>query len=87
MNTLKAIPVLLAMAVVSACNTLTVPDFNNPSIEELTGADASEIAVITAAQGLFVRARNGIAGRAGYTSELGIIGRESYNFDAADPAS
>ncbi len=85
MNALKAIPVLLAMAVVSACETLTVPDFNNPSIEELTGADASEIAVITAAQGLFIRARNGIAGRAGYVSELGIIGRESYNFDAADP--
>ncbi|MFB3112019.1 MAG: RagB/SusD family nutrient uptake outer membrane protein, partial [Gemmatimonadales bacterium] len=85
MNALKAIPVLLAMAVVSACETLTVPDFNNPDIEELTGIDPTEIAVITAAQGLFIRARSGIAGRAGYVSELGIIGRESYNFDAADP--
>ncbi len=85
MNALKAIPVLLAMAVVSACKTLTVPDLNNPSIEELTGPDATAIEVITAAQGLFIRARNGIAGRAGYVSELGIIGRESYNFDAADP--
>ncbi len=85
MNTLKAIPVLLAMVVVSACETLTVPDLNNPSIEELTGEDATRVEVITAVQGLFIRARNGIAGRAGYVSELGIIGRESYNFDAADP--
>ncbi len=85
MNAHKAIPVLLAMVAMSACKTLVVPDLNNPSIEELTGADASRVAVITAAQGLFVRARTGIAGRAGYVSEVGIIGRESYNFDAADP--
>ncbi|MCZ6857957.1 MAG: RagB/SusD family nutrient uptake outer membrane protein [Gemmatimonadetes bacterium] len=85
MNAHKAIPVLLAMVVVSACETLTVPDLNNPSIEELTGEDASRVAVVTAVQGLFIRARNGISGRAGYVSELGIIGRESYNFDAADP--
>ena len=85
MNAHKAIPVLLAMVAMSACDTLVVPDLNNPSIEELTGEDASRVAVITAAQGLFVRARGGIAGRAGYVSELGIIGRESYNFDAADP--
>jgi hypothetical protein len=85
MNAHKAIPVLLAMVAVSACETLTVPDLNNPSIEELTGEDASRVAVITAVQGLFIRARNGISGRAGYVSEVGIIGRESYNFDAADP--
>ena len=85
MNAYKAIPVLLVMVAMSACKTLVVPDLNNPSIEELTGEGASRVAVITAAQGLFVRARQGIAGRAGYVSEVGIIGRESYNFDAADP--
>ncbi len=85
MNAHKAIPVLLAMVAMSACKTLVVPDLNNPSIEELTGEDATRVAVITAAQGLFVRVRGGIAGRAGYVSEVGIIGRESYNFDAADP--
>ena len=85
MNAYKAIPVLLAIVAMSACETLVVPDLNNPSIEELTGEGASRVAVITAAQGLFVRARQGIAGRAGYVSEVGIIGRESYNFDAADP--
>ncbi len=85
MNAYKAIPVLLAMVAMSACETLVVPDLNNPSIEELTGEGASRVAVVTAVQGLFVRARQGIAGRAGYVSEVGIIGRESYNFDAADP--
>ena len=85
MNAYKAIPVLLAIVAMSACETLVVPDLNNPSIEELTGEGASRVAVVTAAQGLFVRARQGIAGRAGYVSEVGIIGRESYNFDAADP--
>jgi hypothetical protein len=85
MNAHKAIPVLLAMVAMSACETLVVPDLNNPSIEELTGEGASRVAVITATQGLFIRARQGIAGRAGYVSEVGIIGRESYNFDAADP--
>jgi hypothetical protein len=85
MNAYKAIPVLLAIVAMSACETLVVPDLNNPSIEELTGEGASRVAVITATQGLFVRARQGIAGRAGYVSEVGIIGRESYNFDAADP--
>ncbi len=68
----------------TACESLVVPDFNNHSIEDLTG-DPERVAVITAAQGLFIRARGGISGRAGYISELGIIGRESYNFDAADP--
>ena len=85
MNAYKAITVLLAMVAMSACKSLVVPDLNNPSIEELTGEGASRVAVVTAVQGLFVRARQGIAGRAGYVSEVGIIGRESYNFDAADP--
>lgn len=85
MKLYRIIPAVLGIVALSACNDLVVPDFNNPSIEELTGEAAQRIAVITAAQGLFIRARNGIAGRAGYVSELGIIGRESYNFDAADP--
>ena len=85
MKAYRALPVLLGMLAVSGCKNLVVPDFNNPSIDELTGADASRVAVVTAAQGLFVRARTGIANRAGWVSNLGIIGRESFNFDAADP--
>ena len=84
MRAYRILPVLGVILLATACDDLVVPDFNNPSIEDLTG-DPERVAVITAAQGLFIRARGGISGRAGYISELGIIGRESYNFDAADP--
>ncbi len=84
MRAYRILPVLGVILLATACEDLVVPDFNNPSIEDLTG-DPERVAVITAAQGLLIRARGGIAGRAGYISELGIIGRESYNFDAADP--
>ncbi len=85
MRAFRALPLLLGMLAVNGCKDLVVPDFNNPSIDELTGPDASRVAVVTAAQGLFIRARTGIAARAGWVSNLGIIGRESFNFDAADP--
>ncbi len=84
MRAYRILPVLGVILLATACEDLVVPDFNNPSIEELTG-DPERVAVITAAQGLFIRARDGIADRDGYISELGTIGRESYNFDAADP--
>ncbi len=84
MKTYRALPVLLGVLAVGGCDNLVVPDFNNPSIEDITG-NPSRAAVVTAAQGLFVRVRAGIASRAGWVSNLGIIGRESFNFDAADP--
>lgn len=68
----------------SGCETLTVPDFNNPGVDELT-ENPTQSGVAIAAQGLMVGARNGIGARAGYVSELGILGRESYNFDPSDP--
>ncbi len=85
MKAYKALPVLMGLMLAGiGCNNLVVPDFNNPSIEDVTG-DPSRAAVVTAAQGLFVAIRGGIASRAGWVSNLGIIGRESFNFDAADP--
>lgn len=78
-----ASPLVVALAM-GACETLTVPDFNAPGIETLTENPTRSV-VVDAAQGLFLDARNGIAGRAGYVSALGILGRESYNFDASDP--
>ncbi len=76
--------VLLPVFGLGACQTLTVPDFNNPGIEQLTGTPTRS-AVIAAVQGLFIDARSNIASAAGQVSQLGIIGRESYNFDASDP--
>lgn len=82
MKAYKAIPVLLALLTTAGCSSLVVPDYNNPDIGTVS---ASRLAFLTQVQGLFIGARAGIAGRAGYVSELGILGRESYNFDAADP--
>jgi hypothetical protein len=75
---------LVVVLTLGGCSDLQVPDFNNPGIDDI--ADNPNRGNINAqAQGLLIAARNGIANRAGYVSELGIIGRESYNFDAADP--
>ncbi len=84
MKATRYLAVVPLVAVLSGCETLTVPDLNNPGVDELTDNPTRE-AVIGAAQGLFLDARTGIAGRAGYVSSLGVIGRESYNFDRSDP--
>lgn len=78
-----AAPLVVALAL-GGCESLTVPDFNNPGIETLTENPTRSV-VIAAAHGLLLDARSGISGRAGYVSALGILGRESYNFDASDP--
>ena len=83
--TKRCAPIVVAgVMTFGACEDLTVPDFNNPGIGELT-ENPTRSGVITAAQGLMIGARNGIAARAGYVSELGVLGRESYNFDPSDP--
>ncbi len=70
--------------VAASCSDLTVPDYNNPSLEDLqTNPTPSKIA--QAAQGLLVGTRAEHGPQNGYESLLGIIGRESYNFDPADP--
>lgn len=75
---------LVVVLILSGCKDLQVPDYNNPGLDDI--ADNPDRANINAqAQGLLIAARNGISNRAGYVSEVGIIGRESYNFDAADP--
>lgn len=66
------------------CETLDVPDFNNGDLEDLQ-QNPTPGAVITAAQGLMFGMRQDIANRNDYIVLLGIIGREGYNFDAADP--
>ncbi|HEU4994964.1 MAG TPA: RagB/SusD family nutrient uptake outer membrane protein [Gemmatimonadaceae bacterium] len=73
-----------AVALAAGCNAdLTVPDFNNPSLEELAG-NPSPTTIAQAAQGMLVGARSYMAAQNGYVSLLGILGRESYNFDPAD---
>lgn len=68
----------------AACSDLTVPDYNNPSLDDLE-ANPTPAKIATAAQGLIVGTRTQMAAQNGYVSLLGIVGRESYNFDPADP--
>ena len=79
------LPVLLGGLALGGCdNDLVVPDFNNPSLEELEG-NPTRVLVNTAAQGLLIGTRAQMGTRNGYVSLLGILGRESYNFDGSDP--
>jgi len=68
----------------SACKDLVVPDYNNSSLDDLT-LNPTAAKITTAAQGLLIGTRVDIGAQNGYVSLLGILGRESYNFDPADP--
>ncbi|HEY3133505.1 MAG TPA: RagB/SusD family nutrient uptake outer membrane protein [Gemmatimonadaceae bacterium] len=74
----------MALLLISACKDLVVPDYNNTSIDDLTNSP-TPTKIIQASQGLLVGTRVGIGDQNGYVSLLGILGRESYNFDPADP--
>ena len=85
MRKLPLLSVLVGALVLAGCSDdLMIPDFNNPSLEELQD-NPTRVLVNTSAQGLLVGTRRQIGARNGYTSLLGILGRESYNFDSADP--
>jgi hypothetical protein len=85
MKTRNSLAALVALMVVTGCgDDLLVPDYNNPSLEDLTNTP-TPAAMSAAATGLLVAMRDEIDDRNGYISLLGIVGRESYNFDGADP--
>jgi len=66
-----------------ACS-LEVPDLNNPSLESLRDSPTPS-GVYAASTGLLLGSRAGKSAQNGYVAHLGILGRESYTFDAADP--
>ena len=63
---------------------LDVPDLNNPGLDDLS-ENPTPSGVSAACTGLLVGSRVGIAASNGYVAQLGILGREAYNFDPADP--
>ena len=67
---------------VAACN-IDVPDLNNPGLGDLQNHPNANLDN-TAATGMIITTRLDIAGEAGYIDLVGILGREAYNFDAAD---
>ena len=71
--------------VLAGCDAdLNVPDYNNPSLEDLQNNPTPAL-VRAAATGLLVGARSNLVGPNAYVSLLGIVGRESYNFDGSEP--
>lgn len=75
---------LVALTAAACAEDLLVPDFNNPALEELQN-NPTRAALLNAAQGLLIAARTQESSANGYVSLLGILGRESYNFDGSDP--
>lgn len=68
---------------VTGCG-LDVPDLNNPGLEELEN-NPTRTGVADACVGLLIGNRRNRAQANGYIAQLGILGREAYNFDKADP--
>ena len=84
MRVTRSIAMVAVLFFTSACKDLVVPDYNNTSLDDLSN-NPTPTKVQQAAQGLLVGTRSGIGEQNGYISLLGILGRESYNFDPADP--
>jgi len=78
-----AIAALLAPVAVTACS-LDVADLNNPSLDDLQN-HPDAISIGAACTGLLIGNRGNKAAENGWVMQLGILGREAYNFDAADP--
>lgn len=83
MKTLKIMVLAVTAASAAAACDNDVPDLNNPSIEDILENPTPSI-VNSAATGLLIGARRDMPTPNGYVAMLGILGRESYNFDAAD---
>ena len=84
MRAARVVALTGALFIAAGCSDLNVPDFNNPSLEDLQ-SNPTPTKIATAAQGLLVGTRVQQGTQNGYVSLLGIVGRESYNFDPADP--
>jgi starch-binding outer membrane protein, SusD/RagB family len=83
-NMKKVVLALCATVGLGGCGDLTVPDLNNPSVESLEQTP-SRTAILDASTGLLIGHRAGTATQNGYVSLMGVLGRESYVLDSADP--
>jgi hypothetical protein len=75
--------VVLSLAL-GGCGDMDIPDLNNPSASTLEENPTRSV-VLSASTGLLLGARANYAAANGYVSMTGILGRELYNFDSADP--
>jgi hypothetical protein len=81
---MRNILIVLAAALPMAACELEIPDLNNPGEDELRNNPSAELVRVTAT-GLLIGHRDSFRETKGYISQLGILGRESYNFDTGDP--
>lgn len=72
------------VALAAAGCDLDVPDLNNPGIDQLE-EDPTRVTVAAASTGLLIGNRANTAQANGLVAQMGILGREAYNFDQADP--
>lgn len=79
-----AVVALSAVLGLGGCGSLDVPDLDNPSLDEFR-TNPTPSGVYSAATGLLMGQRVGLAARNGYVAELGVIGREAFIFDGAEP--
>jgi hypothetical protein len=75
---------LLALVGLSTGCDLDVPDLNDPGIDQLED-NPTRTTVGAASTGLLIGNRANTAQANGLVAQLGILGREAYNFDQADP--
>jgi len=72
---------VVAACTLGACQEVTVPNYNNPNLEQLTNTPTAS-AVNNAIVGLVISLRDRVGTEA---SGMGILGKESYNLDQAEP--
>ena len=81
----KALAAVCSLSLaLSGCGEMDIPDLNNPSASTLEENPTRSV-VLSASTGLLLGARDNYAAANGYVAMTGILGREAYNFDAADP--
>lgn len=72
----------LGLLAVPSCD-LNIPDLNNPGLDQLE-TNPTPSTLNAAATGLLVGNRGGKSNATGLVNQLGILGRESYDFDPND---
>ncbi|HEX4681144.1 MAG TPA: RagB/SusD family nutrient uptake outer membrane protein [Gemmatimonadaceae bacterium] len=75
-----AVPALV-LVLGAACRDVTVPNYNNPSVNSLTSTPTASV-VNTAVLGMLVQYRGGVNAE---TWQMGSFGREAYNLLQAEP--
>jgi hypothetical protein len=73
--------VVVAAVVLGACQEVTVPNYNNPNLDQLLNSPTAST-VNTTVVGLVISLRDRVGTEA---SAMGILGKESYNLDQAEP--